>query len=196
MDVKTLCLGLLSIDEACGYDLKKEFEAIFKHFYPAGYGSIYPALADLEKRGLVNCREIPQEGKPDRKIYRITDEGRKFFSIALRETNPQHKMRSEFLAMLYFADLMEPERLSTLMDERVEQLRDAIVHIDQIEKGWDTDAPAGARFVAGFGAAVARAAAEYIESNRNSLLNRARKASKMSQPGKLTDKTTAVETRV
>ena len=79
MDVKTLCLGLLSINEACGYDLKKEFGAIFKHFYPAGYGSIYPALADLEKRGLVNCREIPQDGKPDRKIYRITDEGRKYF---------------------------------------------------------------------------------------------------------------------
>ena len=119
MDVKTLCLGLLSINEACGYDLKKEFESIFKHFYSAGYGSIYPALADLAENGLVSCREIPQEGKPDRKTYSITESGRKAFDDALQNTNPQHKMRSEFLAMLYFADLMEADHLRTLMDDRV-----------------------------------------------------------------------------
>ena len=54
MDVKTLCLGLLTVNEACGYDLKKTFETSFKHFFPAGYGSIYPALADLAESGLVS----------------------------------------------------------------------------------------------------------------------------------------------
>jgi PadR family transcriptional regulator AphA len=171
MDVKTLCLGLLSLREACGYDLKKEFGSIFKHFYPAGYGSIYPALADLAQNGLVICREIPQEGKPDRKIYRITEKGQRSFAQALRDTAPKHKMRSEFLAMLYFADLIEPERLSTLLDERVEALKGAIVDIDRIEESWGKETPAGARFVAGFGASVAKAAADYIESNRELLMN-------------------------
>ena len=176
MDVKTLCLGLLSIGEACGYDLKKQFESIFKHFFPAGYGSIYPALADLAQNGLVSCREFPQEGKPDRKIYRITDKGRQYFRNALRTTTPQHKMRSEFLAMLYFADLIEPERLSVLLDERLAELRAAIVDIDEIEKAWDADTAVGARFVAGFGASVARAAADYIESNREALLEQTRES--------------------
>ena len=183
MDVKTLCLGLLSINEACGYDLKKEFESIFKHFYSAGYGSIYPALADLAENGLVSCREMPQDGKPDRKIYRITAAGRECFKNALRETNPQHKIRSEFLAMLYFADLMEADRLSRLLDERVSELRDAVSHIDQIEKDWGSDTPAGARFVAGFGSTIAKAAADYIESNRDMLLEnkmRARSHGKLS----------------
>ena len=169
MDVKTLCLGLLSIHEACGYDLKKEFESTFKHFYAAGYGSIYPALADLAENGLVSCREIPQDGKPDRKTYSITDAGRKAFDNALRNTNPQHKMRSEFLAMLYFADLMDAEHLRTLMDDRVRELREAVLHIDQIEKGWGPDTSVGAQFVAGFGSAIASAAADYIESNREML---------------------------
>jgi DNA-binding PadR family transcriptional regulator len=171
MDVKTLCLGLLSIREACGYDLKKEFGSNFKHFYPAGYGSIYPALADLAENGLVSCREIPQDGKPDRKIYRITDKGQRVFAQALRDTAPKHKMRSEFLAMLYFADLIEPERLSALLDERVEALKGAIVDIDKIEESWGKETPVGARFIAGFGASVAKAAADYIESNRGLLLN-------------------------
>jgi DNA-binding PadR family transcriptional regulator len=171
MDVKTLCLGLLSINEACGYDLKKEFESIFKHFYSAGYGSIYPALADLAENDLVSCREIPQDGKPDRKTYRITEAGRKAFGNALRNTNPQHKMRSEFLAMLYFADLMESDHLRTLMDDRVKQLRDAVLHIDRIEKEWGPDTSVGAKFVAGFGSAISRAAADYIESNREMLFD-------------------------
>lgn len=194
MDVKTLCLGLLSIGEACGYDLKKEFESTFKHFYPAGYGSIYPALADLAENGFVRCRKIPQEGKPDRKIYRITDAGRRHFRNALCNTSPQHKLRSEFLAMLYFADRMEPEHLSVLLDERLEELRAAIVDIDRIEKRTDANTAAGARFVAGFGAFVARAAADYIETNREALLEQARESS-TGAAGKQTDRTVTVGTR-
>jgi PadR family transcriptional regulator AphA len=194
MNVKTLCLGLLSKGEACGYDLKKEFESILKHFYPAGYGSIYPALADLADKGLVSCHEIPQRGKPDRKIYRITDEGRRHFANALQSTSPQHKMRSEFLAMLYFSDLMEPERLSDLLDERLKDLQAAIVDIDEIEQGWDADAAAGARFVAGFGAFIAQAATEYIETNREALLRRT-KNSAVDPSKKSTDQSRTIETR-
>jgi len=167
MDVKTLCLGLLSVREACGYDLKKTFETSFKHFFPAGYGSIYPALADLAASGLVNCREIPQVGKPDRKVYRITEAGEKAFVDALNRTEPQHKLRSEFLAMIYFADLVDEARLAEVLDERVEQLRETVRRIELQEiKGSNT---AGATFVAGFGAVIAQAAAEYIESNRHLL---------------------------
>ena len=117
MDVKTLCLGLLTVHEACGYDLKKTFESSFKHFFPAGYGSIYPALADLAEAGLVSCREIPQIGKPDRKVYQITEAGEKTFIDALNRTDPQHKLRSEFLAMIYFADRIDDARLADLLDD-------------------------------------------------------------------------------
>ena len=173
MDVKTLCLGLLSFGDACGYDLKKTFESLFKHFFPAGYGSIYPALADLADAGLVACTEIPQAGKPDRKVYRITDEGHKAFRDALYNTEPQHKMRSEFLATVYFSELMDAERLGHLLDNRLEQFRDTVAHIERIKKDWGPDTPAGARFVAGFGSVVAKAAAEYVESNRHLLTDKA-----------------------
>jgi DNA-binding PadR family transcriptional regulator len=68
MDVKTVCLGMLNDGEASGYDLKKHFESTFAHFFAAGYGSIYPALSSLAEAGLVNCREIAQDGKPDRMV--------------------------------------------------------------------------------------------------------------------------------
>jgi DNA-binding PadR family transcriptional regulator len=169
MDVKTLCLGLLTVREACGYDLKKTFESSFKHFFPAGYGSIYPALADLADTGLVKCREIPQVGKPDRKVYRITEAGELAFIDALNQTDPQHKLRSEFLAMIYFADRIEENRLTVLLDDRIEQLRESIKLIERCNGAADAENSAGAQFVAGFGAVVAEAAAKYIELNRHLL---------------------------
>lgn len=169
MDVKTLCLGLLSLGDACGYDLKKRFEALFRHFFSAGYGSIYPALAELAQQGLVTCRTENAEGRPERKVYSITDAGRRRFQEALHRTRPQHKLRSDFLAMLYFAEFLEPERLQALLDDRLEQLRAAEAHIAAIQQDWQDDVPGGARFVAGFGALLARVAADYIECNRHLL---------------------------
>lgn len=172
MDVKTLCLGLLTIHEACGYDLKKTFESSFKHFFPAGYGSIYPALADLADSGLVSCREIPQIGKPDRKVYRITEAGEKAFIDSLNRTDPQHKLRSEFLAMIYFADQIDATRLADLLDDRVQKLRETVEHIANSRSQENGTHSAGASFVAGFGAVIAEAAAKYIESNRHLLTRR------------------------
>lgn len=194
MDVKTLCLGLLNLRPASGYDLKKEFESLFKHFFPAGYGSIYPALADLAAAGYVDCEEIAQQGKPDRKVYAITPAGQRAFSQALANVNPQHKLRSEFLAMMYFAELMDAERLSELLNTRLSELREAVAHIEGVRDA-ASDMPAGARFVAGFGATLAQAAATYIEEHGPTLLREARHNTRWTKDNSRAERT-AVETRV
>ena len=169
MDVKTLCLGLLSLDEACGYDLKKDFESLFKHFFAAGYGSIYPALANLAEAGLVDCREVPQNGRPARKVYEITDSGRKHFQDILDRENPTHKLRSDFLAMMHFSDQLDTDRLQFLLDNKISEFQSVAAEIEHMTESRSTDTPAGARFVAGFGKAIAEAAATYVEENRSIL---------------------------
>ncbi len=76
---RSLCLGALTYGEATGYDIKKFFESSFSHCFLAGYGSIYPALAELTAAKLVTTRTVPGHGGPSRKIYRLTDAGRKAF---------------------------------------------------------------------------------------------------------------------
>ena len=62
VDVKTVCLGMLTDGEASGYDLKKHFESSFGHFFAAGYGSIYPALALHGARNyILRCLLISKE---------------------------------------------------------------------------------------------------------------------------------------
>jgi DNA-binding PadR family transcriptional regulator len=160
---------MLTDGSASGYDMKKCFESSFGHFFPAGYGSIYPALATLARNGMVEFVEIPQEGKPDRKVYSITEKGREELLKGLSNPKPTHRARSEFLAMMWFAHLMTDEQIETVIDNK-------LIEIDQFLKLFDSfpdcecDAvPKGAQFVAGFGQHMAKSIKKYIEDNRDML---------------------------
>ena len=173
MDVKTVCLGMLTDGPASGYDLKKQFESSFSHFFAAGYGSNYPALSSLAEHGLVSCEEIPQEGKPDRKVYAITDEGLEFLRKALRNTETCHKVRSEFLATLCFAHLMRPEDVEAVLEHRLREIaafRDLVRHFEcECVADWH----AGGQFVLGMGKAVTETMEKYIQENRHMLTGQA-----------------------
>ena len=170
MDVKTVCLGMLTAGSASGYDLKKQFESSFAHFFAAGYGSIYPALSALADQGLVTCEEIPQEGKPDRKVYAITKEGRRFLLKALENPSPCHKVRSEFLATLCFAHLMPDEQIDTVLDSRLAEVECYLDMFADLESTCMSDWPPGMSFVAGFGKAMTEATKKYVNENRHLLV--------------------------
>lgn len=173
MDVKTLCLGALTFGEASGYDIKKFFECTFSHFFVAGYGSIYPALADLTGRGLVTCRDEPQEGKPDRKVYALTDAGHRVFLDDLERTPPNHKVRSEFLVQMFFAHQLPRGRIAALFEQRLADIDYKLEQIDAFEAenaGGDDPAPPGALFCAGFGRAVLRASRDHILEHREEII--------------------------
>lgn len=169
MDVKTVCLGMLTDGPASGYDMKKCFESTFGHFFPAGYGSIYPALATLARNGLVEFEEVPQEGKPDRKVYSITDDGRAELDKALSNPTPTHKVRSEFLAMMCFAHLMTDEQINEVIDNKLAELDGFLKLLDELPICQVDGSNKGTRFVAGFGQFVASSLKTYINENRDML---------------------------
>lgn len=169
MDVKTVCLGMLTDGDASGYDLKKHFESSFGHFFAAGYGSIYPALASLAEKELVSCRCVPQDGKPDRKVYSITDAGREVLLAELDTPNPSHKVRSEFLATLCFAHLMDAGQVQTVLDSRVAEIEEYEKLFDEFEHTCMHETPHGMHFTVGIGRAVMLAMKKYIQENRQVL---------------------------
>ena len=61
MDIRTLCLGVLSFGAASGYEIKKRVERSFGSFFDASFGSIYPALNGLTRDGFVSCTAEVQE---------------------------------------------------------------------------------------------------------------------------------------
>jgi DNA-binding PadR family transcriptional regulator len=115
MNVKTLCLGALSLGDKSGYDIKKLFETAFSHFHTATYGAIYPALRQLERDGLIIGRTEPGARHPDRKLYRLTDEGQEALRRELMAEAPNEQLRSEFLVLTFFSHLLPAERVAELL---------------------------------------------------------------------------------
>lgn len=181
LDVRTMCLGALSIEEASGYELQKNFkEGAFSHFLEASYGSIYPALTRLTEDGLVTCSEQVQAGRPDKKVYSINDAGRGALADALAGLPAEDKHRSEFLFFMSFSDLMDSRQIERLVDTRVETLRDRLALIDEAEAEAFSK---GQEFVLGYGRVILEASIKYLEENRYLVEQAPAGALKTGKPG-------------
>src|SRR6478672_6306983 len=74
-DLKYVILDLLQEQPRHGYDVIRELENRFGGFYTPSAGAVYPVLQLLGDMGAVTASE--QDG---RKVYTITDEGRRILS--------------------------------------------------------------------------------------------------------------------
>ena len=68
MNVKTLCLGILTLREASGYEIKKMVEdGMFSHFIICCDGSIYPAWTQMLNEDLLTVRARNRPDGPTRR---------------------------------------------------------------------------------------------------------------------------------
>ena len=164
MDIRTLCLVILALGDATGYEIKKLVaEGSFSFFSEASYGSIYPALTKLTKDSLVTCQALAQEGRPDKKIYSLTEAGREELNRSLKRAPGPDKNRSEFLAAVLFAEAVAPDRISDLIDERIREHKQKILALSEL---LETDMTPGSTFVIEYGVAMQQAALDYLIKNR------------------------------
>lgn len=96
-------LGLLSHEELTGYEIKKRMDTSLKYFWGASYGSIYPTLIELTKRGLVTKRD-GAENRRTKLIYTITKAGREYLIQWLMNPVEKDELRYETLVKLFFGN--------------------------------------------------------------------------------------------
>jgi DNA-binding PadR family transcriptional regulator len=96
LSIKHAILGLLTGGPLHGYGLKSAYE---EHLVPGAtlnIGQVYPALDKLQQDGQVTVEVIPQSERPDRKVYTLTDAGRRELDEWLKapsrqETDPRNE---------------------------------------------------------------------------------------------------------
>jgi PadR family transcriptional regulator AphA len=101
-------LGFLRVRPRSGYDIKRSVELSTRFFWGASYGQIYPELARLERRGLVEVDSSVEEGRK-RKVFRLTAAGERALDEWLRGDGDLFQYRDEGLLRLFFGDLVSPE---------------------------------------------------------------------------------------
>lgn len=121
-------LGLLSLGEGTGYDLKRRAESSIGHFWAESYGQIYPTLKQLEAEGLATCTTEPPQanGRPVRIVYAITEAGLAELKAWLAVPPRLEPFRSELLLKLFFGSVSGPKvhvaHLQRLRDEETARL--------------------------------------------------------------------------
>ena len=140
-------LGLLVDDDLHGYELKRRLTEVLGTLSSVSYGSLYPALARLEKAAAVTALtdapeldELPpatgslgaelalfrrraasggttRSGRT-RKVYGITDRGRKLFHDLLTADPASLDDDREFTLRLAFARFVPPEARVRLLERR------------------------------------------------------------------------------
>src|SRR5690606_3689751 len=126
MNVRMLCLSILYEGEATGYEIRRLcVEGECSYFVEASFGSIYPALARLEKDGLVTSRAEQQAGRPAKKIYAITEAGRLAFAEELAAPLGEDMFRSPFLLFARYAHILPRELVETRANEFLQKNIDA-----------------------------------------------------------------------
>lgn len=109
-------LGFLELEATTGYTLRQRFEGSVGSFWTATQSQIYRELHELERGGMVEVEVIPQEGKPPRKVYRVTTAGRSELQAWLAAPVGPVQLRDPFLLKLVFAAEAPPEVVEGLFE--------------------------------------------------------------------------------
>ncbi len=104
MSLEFTLLGFLDYGPKTGYELKKLLDESTQFFWHAELSQIYPALKRLEGKGSVIFETQLQEGKPDKKVYSITPQGRnELFAWLVDPLDQLPEIKNQVLLKLFFS---------------------------------------------------------------------------------------------
>lgn len=95
-----------------GYDLAKQFDGSVGFFWQATHQQIYRELTKLEQQNLISAESIAQEGRPDKKIFSVTDLGLSHLKIWLMQSSDVEPVKDEFLLKIYAGYLIPEEAIT------------------------------------------------------------------------------------
>ena len=125
-------LALLAAGHDHGYALKRAFEERFASVWPpVNIGQIYSTLARLERDELVRCREVEQQGRPAKKVYSLTEIGRRELERWVRERASGPRLRDDFFMKLVLGPISGAATASELIEEQRLAYYQALRDIDR-----------------------------------------------------------------
>ncbi|MFH9414134.1 PadR family transcriptional regulator [Streptomyces rochei] len=119
MSLKYAVLAALLEGEASGYELSKVFDVSLANFWPATPQQLYRELERLADEGLIEARTVPQERRPTKRLFSLTEAGwDRLSAFAAEPTRRPTAVRDEFLIKMQAMDGIDPERVRALVEER------------------------------------------------------------------------------
>jgi DNA-binding PadR family transcriptional regulator len=128
-------LGILHETPMHGYELRKRLNSLLGAFRAFGYGSLYPALKDLLRKGLIAEDAVTDGGglgrpldRPRRSkiVYRLTAEGKERLNDLLGESGPATWEDDGFGVHFAFFGLTRAEVRMRILEGRRSRLEERL----------------------------------------------------------------------
>lgn len=124
-------MGVLTVKNCSGYDIKKYCDRILTHFWNENFGHLYPVLKQLLSEGVIVKSDDASDSR--KIIYSISEKGRQEFMEWLMKSPEYQPARSEFLLKLSFSNIQPIENtIQMIMDYRK-------MHLERLDKYLDME---------------------------------------------------------
>lgn len=131
-------LGLLKERPMHGYELKKQLGQKLGFFWTVSFGSLYPTLKKLERKGVV-AKVDDASASRRKQAYRITESGEQQFMSLLEEGAVTPWEEEKFPLRLAFFRYLKPEIRIRLMERRKlyleEKLEEGARYLSRAKRG-------------------------------------------------------------
>lgn len=117
MSLKFALLAALHEEPLTGYDLNHKFRTRLANVWNASHQQIYRELGKLDEEKLVSVEDVPQKGRPDKRLYRINKSGQEALATWVNTPHGRPPVRDPLLVKLFAGDLLDPERFSQELAE-------------------------------------------------------------------------------
>ncbi|MBD2119922.1 PadR family transcriptional regulator [Trichocoleus sp. FACHB-262] len=106
MSLAHAILVLLTDCPQSGYDLAKQFDGSVGFFWQASHQQIYRELGKLEAQQWVEVEAIAQAGRPDKKLYHVTELGKQQLINWMGQASDPSPTREALLVKMFSGNLV------------------------------------------------------------------------------------------
>jgi len=133
-------LAMLHQGPRHGYEIKKDIERALGGMVPLNNKTLYLTLKRFEEMGAVTRQVIPQEGKPNRHLYQLTERGIELLHAQLRDFEPERAgADAEFFTRVSFFDLLEAHEREAILTKRLVYLEACLQYLQKLQHMADTE---------------------------------------------------------
>lgn len=135
-------LGLLSFgEEMSGYDVRQWAQNMKFFYWSPAQSQVYSELRRLAEHDLVTMREVQQSGKPDKRLYQITDAGVAEFQRwwASDELGTATVLKHSVVLKIFFGHMGTPQKLVDLLEKFSEEQREHLGQLSVVQEYMEHD---------------------------------------------------------
>ncbi|NUP82959.1 MAG: PadR family transcriptional regulator [Nonomuraea sp.] len=121
MALRHAVLAALLDGEYSGYQLTKIFDVGVSNFWYAAPQQLYAELTKLESDGLVTGREVVQRGRPNKRVFKVTQAGLDELAAFAAAPAKPLLLRDDLAVKVHAADRLDPAPLVAQLLERAQE---------------------------------------------------------------------------